>query len=242
MSTPACDPAEDALDPAAQRAERRLALLEEMAAIGMRILRRLDDDRASDPDSVDAFARISRAVRLTLALEEKTDRFLADLRAGVVKPRQEAQPDAPAACFTEPSAAAHNASKARAFDLICAVSETEGESLESFEALCEALVEPLEEDERAARRDWNHAPTIERLCRDIGLTPELSGRIAEGWRAGYLASRPRFNPWRSRSLPAEVRRAGLDLPPCNGGSAGDAGVGGLGHAPEPSLAGPAPPG
>jgi len=81
MSTPACDPAEDALDPAAQRAERRLALLEEMAAIGMRILRRLDDDRASDPDSVDAFARISRAVRLTLALEEKTDRFLADLRA-----------------------------------------------------------------------------------------------------------------------------------------------------------------
>ena len=46
------------------------------------------------------------------------------------------------------------------------------------------------------RRACGVCARIPRLCRDMGLSPELASRVAEGWSAGYLAGRPRFNPWR----------------------------------------------
>ncbi|HWE98514.1 MAG TPA: hypothetical protein VG248_01850, partial [Caulobacteraceae bacterium] len=105
------DPAE-APDPAILRAERRLRLLEELAQIGMNLARALerqalaaadpaDPPEPAGPDAADAsagraptpitpagdpsvaFARISRAIRLTLALEARTDEQLRALRAGV---------------------------------------------------------------------------------------------------------------------------------------------------------------
>lgn len=71
-------------DPAAERAERHGAMLRELAEIGMRVARALadrteaeaaaraaGDDAAPSGDSELGFARLSRAVRLTMALERK---------------------------------------------------------------------------------------------------------------------------------------------------------------------------
>ncbi|MGA2953811.1 MAG: hypothetical protein ABSD80_16405, partial [Caulobacteraceae bacterium] len=90
---PAVDP-----DPAVARAERRLRLLERLTQIGMELAEALReralnpaagdaDDKGRDP--ADAYARLSRAIRLTIALESKTDQALADLKAGVVREREE---------------------------------------------------------------------------------------------------------------------------------------------------------
>jgi hypothetical protein len=179
-------------DPAAARAARRLALLEEMAEIGMNLLRRtpseMDDDKAADQ-----FAKLSRAVRLTLALEEKTERFLAELTSGaLVKPRTET----PASPSDHGRKHADDQRKADAFDLLVAISESEGESLESFERLCDAVDERYAAFDPAAPSETPLAPRIERLCRHLGLAPELSQRVGEGWNAGDLAGRPGLSPWR----------------------------------------------
>jgi len=194
MSDLAPEPAED---PAAVRAERRLALLAEMAQLGMRMLRRLDQTLTNDTEAAEAFARISRAVRLTLALEEKTDRFLAELLGGGLRAPQAAAPLDQALDSLERQKTALRERKADAFDLLVAVSESEGESLESVEKLFDAVAETIDEAESAARGERPLEPMIETVCARFGLGPELSSRVAEGFECGYLAGRPRFNPWAS---------------------------------------------
>ncbi len=83
-------------DPAVARAERRLRLLEELAEIGMELVRALrpgvEAAEASDlrpgRDPVEQYASLSRSLRLTFALEAKTDEELALLRAGASQIRQ----------------------------------------------------------------------------------------------------------------------------------------------------------
>jgi hypothetical protein len=110
---PDSPPPRDAADPRIARAEERLAMLRELAELGMSMTRAFtrralespptDDDDAPPPalaagkavaretsraipgprqDPAESFARLSRAVRLTLAFEVKTEGQLADLRAG----------------------------------------------------------------------------------------------------------------------------------------------------------------
>jgi len=179
------------------RAERRLGLLAEMAQLGMRMLRRLDQTLTNDTEAAEAFARISRAVRLTLALEEKTDRFLAELLRGPQIGCQAAAPIDQALDDCERQKAAVREREADAFDLLVAVSESEGESLESVEKLFDAVAETIDEAESAARGERPLEPMIETVCARFGLGPELSSRVAEGFECGYLAGRPRFNPWAS---------------------------------------------
>ena len=94
LEDPATPPAADeASDPSVVRAERRLRLLEELAEIGMELARALRPGalasatcdpgageelmaltgRARGRDPAEAFAPLSRAIRLTLALEARTD-------------------------------------------------------------------------------------------------------------------------------------------------------------------------
>ena len=76
MSNPAADQSattSEAPDPSILRAERRLRLLEELAEIGMELVRALKPraeaaETAGGKDPADAFAPLSRAIRLTLAL------------------------------------------------------------------------------------------------------------------------------------------------------------------------------
>lgn len=92
--------AAEALDAAILRAERRLRLLEELAEIGMDLARALHREALAEPaehaaretpffgDPADAFARLSHAIRLILALEARTDEALRELRAEVGSKRE----------------------------------------------------------------------------------------------------------------------------------------------------------
>ena len=85
-----------ALDAAILRAERRLSLLEELAEIGMNLARTRTREALAEPaehaaslgDSADAFARLSRAIRMILTLHARTDEALQALRAGVEAERE----------------------------------------------------------------------------------------------------------------------------------------------------------
>jgi hypothetical protein len=212
------NPAEGMPDPAVARAERRLRLLEELTEIGMELARKLRDDAGeydhNGRDPADAFARVSRAVRLTISLEAKTDQELRALQAGAPPAPQ----GAPAASRVDHRAvhkAQMNERKANALDLLFAVAETETEGLEDFETLMEALVE------RPGDSDAGPIKTADdmlvRLCQGLGLTPELSRKVGEGFYVGYLCRRPRWNPNR-RTAPSPVRWDD-DPPPDAGPSA-----------------------
>ncbi len=95
MSDQAPDPvpAEPA-DPTLLRIERRLRELQEASEIGMELIEALCDDAAAGrpaqagpypyPDPVDAFCKISRAIRLNIARELRTEEALRRRRAAAV--------------------------------------------------------------------------------------------------------------------------------------------------------------
>ena len=192
MSSLAPDCMETAPDAAAARAERRLALLEEMAEIGMNLLRRLGAEADGDPrETGEAFAKLSRAVRLTLALEAKTDRELAELKAGVETESAEQG-------RSRQAVNVRNEKKANAFDLLVAVRESESES---FEDLLEAIAEPSGAPVETESDSGPSGMVIDRLCRALGVSPALSSRVGAGWQTGYLATRPRRNPLKETGMP-----------------------------------------
>jgi hypothetical protein len=202
MSIPAhdeCAAPEEAPDPSVARAERRLRLLEELSEIGMELARALkpgaEPDKAAGEvpakDPAAAYAPLSRAIRLTLALESRTDKDLRDLKAGVESARQEAR--------TKAEVRNLEALEDKVRDLVLDVAERESADSEAFEALEEALEERLDMDE--AYWDLGGRPlrqTVERLCHDLGLSPDWSRWADEGW-AGDPPIRSRFSPFNQPS-------------------------------------------
>jgi hypothetical protein len=199
--SPGLQDPDDAPDPAVLRAERRLRILDELAEIGMALARALLPGAAEEPagdeaaadeaanpksrakpvDPTDAFARISRAVRLTLALEAKTDEALRDLKAGVVREREDARVKA-----AERDRVASIKRSEEYVDLVPALVaravDAEIEDPKARETLYEALHERLDEDE--AYDGFVERPlreTVERLCHDLGLNPDWSRWDGEGW-------------------------------------------------------------
>lgn len=188
------------------RAERRLRLLEELTGIGMEIARSLrpgavvaepaaQEAPGAGPagDLADAFAKVSRAVRLTIALESKTDQELRKLR----KP-----PSAFERMLEESNTAKRRSYDAdnRRSDHIARIEAIIGDAIdrevETEEAYCE-LNDALEQ-----RLDWDEAymssqqrplrETVERLCHDLGLSPDWSCWTGEGW--SWTAEEPPFRP------------------------------------------------
>jgi len=192
--------AQETLDLSVARAERRLRLLEELAEIGMELARALkpgaepDKTTASEAPGKDpaaAFAPLSRAIRLTLALEARTDQDLRDLKAGVSRARKEARAKAAHDC---------GAREQQVRELVLNVAERECESLEAFDDIEEALQERLDYDE--AYNESGQRPvrqTVERLCKDLGLTPDWSRWAGEGWAYEDIPTRPRFSPFHQPS-------------------------------------------
>jgi hypothetical protein len=97
----------EALQHQVVHAEQRLEVLRELTELGMALARDLTrralaapekpaPDAATAPrrDPADAFARLSRAIRLTVALEAKTEDQLSALRAGGAPPSA-AKPSVP---------------------------------------------------------------------------------------------------------------------------------------------------
>jgi hypothetical protein len=205
-SVPHDPPAADD-DPAVLRAERRLRVLEELTEICMEVARALGRDAAaaSEPAAEDrrkvrdpaaALNTISRAVRLTVALETKTDEYLRDLKAGVVRERAEEKVRAGERARVR-TAEDREARIERVRDLVLCVAETEVPDLDAFDKVFEALDHELELDEVGfgyATRPLRES--VERLCADLGLDPDWNRWTDEGWNLDDVPVRPGFDAFR----------------------------------------------
>jgi hypothetical protein len=178
-------------DPSVVRAEGRLRLLRELTEIGMKLARGLepcapaaaDDEtgRLKGLDPADAFARLSRAIRLTLTLEAKTDEALRDLKAGVVRKRKK---EKKRAARRHEAAAAKEAEEreVRVRELVAEAAEAEIPDIFEFAQVYDALRERLDED--SAYQDLSERPLreiVERLCKDLMISPDWSRWDGEGW-------------------------------------------------------------
>jgi hypothetical protein len=216
------DAAAEAPDPAVLRAEWRLRLLEEMAEVCMdlgRIVHR-QAKAAAEPaepaaieaaevpasraapaspfttDPSEAIARISRALRLTLALHRSTDEGLSALRAGVIAER-EARRVAASRRAADEAAAQSRHHRNTVERLVIEAAEREIEDGEALFGVFAALEERLEEDE--AYQDLERLPlreTVKRLCADLQLTPDWSRWEGEGWTPEPPFFRPPASVWR----------------------------------------------
>jgi hypothetical protein len=219
--TPNTTPAE-APDPAILRAEWRLRMIEELAEIGMDLARGLHRRAlaAADPaepaaadtpetpktssarraaipgdDPAEAFARLSRAVRLSLALHARTDEALRALRAGVAVEREARRVEAGrrAAVEAEARSKSHRDTVER---LVIEAAEREVEDDDSLGDVMDALEKRLEEDE--AYWDLDQMPlreAVERLCADLELNPDWSQWGDAGWPPKPPFSRFKFSVW-----------------------------------------------
>jgi hypothetical protein len=206
MDTIALDTAEETVDPAITRAERRLRILEELTEIGMALARALrhrmpvcEMDPALTHDPAESFARISRAIRLTLTLEAKTEQELADLKAGIVRQREEKRVQA----VERARVAAEEASEARqsrARELVGAVVESECGDYEEWSVVMTALDERTDEDEVYKNcGEWPLRELVERLCKDLDLHPDWSHWTGDGWDEHYSLVRGKLNPFNNPS-------------------------------------------
>jgi len=172
------------------RAERRLAMLRRLADLGMQLAEELagravsSSDRAEPKhDPAESFARISRAVRLTLALEARFEQELAALRAGdaaaapTVDPYPRPPFDDPAKKKDHPSA-----HRNRIRDNVWDVMNHEVTDIYPAHEILDDLHERLTEGERYD--SFLYRPlreSVEAICQDLGLTPDWSRWTEDGF-------------------------------------------------------------
>src|SRR5579872_3368109 len=202
------DPSPDGLhgcsDAAASaRVERRLRVLEELVDIGMEIARALRDrmaepaaESAADPGL--AFSRISRAVRQTVALEVKLD-----------QERQAAHGLAQAQIAEAQAKVEHLAAHDRLRGLIrksvvrSAVEQAIDDQADGddVERLVTDLRERLGDDDDYDALDFNDRPIgemVAQICRDLGLTIDLSLWEDEDWAIEEAQARTLGSPYAFR--------------------------------------------
>lgn len=190
MSSTSRRHAEHRPDPAAARAGERMAMLREMAEIGLRLARSLEREAeaavvpepasdAAEPRSLEeitrSFAQVARAVSLAVALEEKID---ADLQA-------------------RPFAAQSFELKRRAVTVRVAEAQWSSTLARRRAQVCAAVEQAIEADpdagdprraadlrvrldrllaiETADHDRFLHRPAgevVARICRDLGLAPD----------------------------------------------------------------------
>jgi hypothetical protein len=171
-------------DPSVVLAESRLRMLRRLAEIGMELAERTLNIQAAPSkgqDPADAFARLSRAIRLTLTLEAKTDEALRDLKAGVVRRRKK---EKKRAARRHEAAAAKEAQEreVKVRELVAEAAEAEIPDVYEFAQRYHALRERLDED--SAYKDLSERPLreiVERLCKDLMISPDWSRWDGEGW-------------------------------------------------------------
>ena len=168
-----------------ERAEQRLAMLRRLAELGMKMAEDLagrTPPAAEDPeprhDRAESFSRVSRAVRLTLALEAKVDQELSALRNGeaTLDGDRGAPPspdeDPPFGKVPKDHPSAH---RNRIRDSVWDVIDHEiTDLLPAHEAL-DDLHERLTEGERYDAFVFRPLrESVEAICGDLGLTPDWS--------------------------------------------------------------------
>ena len=197
----------------AARAERRLRVLAELADIGMEISRALrervaqqvgEDETKGDPGL--AFSRIARAVRQTLALDAKLDQERQVARGLALAHLAEAQAKVERAAAHERLRGLIRKSVVR--DAVEQAIDDQAEG-DDVERLVTDLRERLDDEDEYDALDFNDRPIGEmvvQICRDLGLTIDLSLWEDEEWAieeaeartAGspYAFRRPEPPPWR----------------------------------------------
>jgi acyl-coenzyme A thioesterase PaaI-like protein len=216
----------DAPDPSVVMAERQLRMLQEIAETGMAMIRilkeraeidlqtankltaraDLDDGCVHGPnypapmnDASAMFVQVSRAVRLTLALEAKTDERLRALRAGLVVQREARRAEAVkrAAAAGE---ARHEAARNKVHLLVIRAIEAEARDDEDENDLYEALDERLDEDEAYDKlEDLPLREVVEQLCADLGIEPDWDRWEGDGWKADPFPCRSKLSQFRTPS-------------------------------------------
>jgi hypothetical protein len=195
IAAPPSDPDRDApgacaCGAAGHLGRERLAMLHELAQIGMRLARGVEREAeapdVSAGDLVLKFARVARAVRQTLALETRIEGELAtrareDAAAGAVRLERETR--------------ARLAGRKTA--IRCAVEqaiEAEADHHE-LEGLFDHLEERLQDRADTDFLDRPVGELVARICRDIGVTPDMSLWQDEDWAiAEGVTARPADAP------------------------------------------------
>jgi len=200
------DLAEDDLDPAIAHAEERRVMLRELAELGMALARDLTRraleapetaERATETatpaprpaprhDPAESFARLSRAIRLTLALEAKVDEEVAALRAGEARP-PEGRPShddhrSMGVGVGQASRDFASPHRNRIRDAVFDVINREITDIRPAQEVLDCLHERLSEGERYD--DYIHRPlreAVEAICQDLGLHPDWSLWAGDGW-------------------------------------------------------------
>jgi hypothetical protein len=230
----------DAPNPAIAGTERRRRKLEELSDMGMEIARtiqievRLESQaygmklnrvespaeakalRSSVPtvarDSAGAFARISKAIRLTLAYEARTEQDLAALIAGepAAQDARRAERARRAAAETKTR---HDADVQKVREIVREIAERESETLTEFENLTEALDERLEHDEAYAHlEDAGTDYAVRTICKDLGIDPRRHVWEGPGLPPRQPLSRPKFSVF---NTPGREPKLARRTPPPN---------------------------
>jgi hypothetical protein len=194
--------ADIALDPSLARAEQRLLALARVTQKGLAVMGAVKEDGSSG--SVEAFAKISRAVRLTITLEEKLDNALAARLAGYIpgieKPSAEDAASAALGVPKDPYACLKEGRKGRARELMADVVDHEIPDPVEHDDLLDALDERLIYDvaydslDDLAIRD-----IVEHLCQDLKLKPDWGRWVGDGWKPNPPFYRPRSSLFKAPS-------------------------------------------
>ncbi len=215
--------------PAILRAERRLRDLERLTEIGMEMTevmhRRLladEEAAATSPviegdidvsarspaskspryDPTEAFVKLSRTVRLTIHLETKADDALRTLISGQFLARETRKAERKPREKTDVRERC-DAARAIVDNRVSAAIDRESLNEADFCGLMEALEERLGEDE--AYIDLEDRPlrqTVERLCGDLGLSPDWSRWVGDDWVAD--AGPPKRSHWSVFNTPSRT--------------------------------------
>ncbi len=172
-------------DPAA-RTERCLAMLERLAAKGLAMAEAIEPDGSKD--SAGSFAKVSRAVRLTVTLIMKVQEGarVQSERAKLANTRGAGAVDRYAELTT--------GKKARVCELVQDVIDRETPDSADYVDLMEGLHERLLEDDAYEHiDDLPLRDIVEHLCADLQLNPDWDRWAGEGWKPNPPFYRPPFS-------------------------------------------------
>ena len=209
----------DPATPEIAQSERRLAMLRRLAELGMQIAEGLArravsaaDDAEPKHDPAESFARASRAVRLTLALEARFEQELAALIAGdkaAEASRADPLPEPPRDPSRKPNpldrASAH---RNRVRDNVWDVMNHEITDIFRAQETLDDLHERLTEGDRYDSLLYRPLrESVEAICNDLGISPDWSRWTEDGFSPETRTTRrhwPSF--WAPDPVAAKARR------------------------------------
>ncbi len=224
MTSTLAPPAASAVADAIARIEERRDALDRLAAKGMEMLERIAAGEVVEiagrkpfADPARAFAVISRAVRLCLALASRLDEELIALLRGGPIPKlailaPEAREPAPVA-QPEPETPAPSSTPrariARAVDAVIAAETGDGEAADRLRAYVHEHLIEGEDYDRYLHQPWR--VVVQTICADLGLHPDWSAwDNTDGF--NVRGGRPTGEPPAPRVLSRPEPERGIDVP------------------------------